>query len=257
MEKTKLLIDIDSLFDTRQGKLRILLNDDEKVAEYVNSEEYNFRKIDDFSSIVDMDKYNSLSNDINVIKNSIITYNLEVLKQKIFSLDYRNAYLQKPYAFEVLLNFYGYELKPSEEKLIINALYAKMNVDCFIIPVRLSEKELIPSFINNSDFAYIFIYESRKWLDYNIVNLENITLDKTILYFPSIYYNNSVDINQEEEKIRKMGFNDAFNFIEFILSEKMKMNFLPIFFYSNIITSQMYLKYANSILKESSLKGEK
>jgi len=55
-QRTKILTDIHSVFDLRQSKIA-MLGDVEKTKDYLVSEEYNFRQIDDFSSVIDMDKY--------------------------------------------------------------------------------------------------------------------------------------------------------------------------------------------------------
>lgn len=255
MEKTKILIDIDSLFDTRQARLLQLL-DGETVANFVSSDEYNFRRNDDFSSLVDMNKYNNLPKDINLIKKSTLTFNFKALKSKIYNLDIRNSYMQRPYAFEVLLNFQDYNIDEKNINLICNALYTKLNTNTLIVPVRMSEKDLSPAYLKNSDFAYLFIYNSREWLNEHVISLENIKLENSVFYFPSLYYNDAKKIEEEEKKLIKAGFNDSFSFLEFILSEKIKINFLPTIFYSNIIISEIYLSKVNKELVKTPLRKE-
>jgi len=50
-----------------------MLGDVEKTKDYLVSEEYNFRQIDDFSSVIDMDKYSKYY-DIKVTTNVYNSY---------------------------------------------------------------------------------------------------------------------------------------------------------------------------------------
>lgn len=253
MEATKVLIDLESLLDIRQAKLSTLLNDDDKLAKIVTSEDYNFRKNDDFSKYVNMDNYKDIKHDISLIKKSTITYMIYILRNKVLNLDLRNSYLNKKYNYEILINFNGFNLTSEQINLICKGINVKLNLNAIILPSYFTVEDLSPGFLNKSDFAFIYLYDFNKWINAHILSLENIVLDKTIFYFPSIYYNDLNIVEENEKSLKDMGFNDGFNLIEFIFSEKLKIKFLPILFYSNLLTSEIYLSKINSKLKETPL----
>mgnify|MGYP003593691835 CR=1 FL=1 len=58
---------------------------------------------------------------------------------------------------------------------------------------------------------------------------------------------------KEIEKIKKLGFKDIFGYGEFLLSSAVNINFLPIVFYNNIVTSSILVDKYNEGLSKTSL----
>lgn len=253
-EKGRIYVDIESLFDIRQGILYKLTTQD-KVTEYINSDEYNLREIDNFS-IVDMNEYKNIyeTKPVDILKYSTITYIINVLNTKVANLEKRNTYYGEKKVPEVLLNIYPFKLNKDTIETIQNTLFIKLNRRTYVEIINVPNKELSPFFIKNSSIVTCLIYNFQEWFNLHADSLREIKLLNTVLYFPSIYYNKG---SLEDLKIIKnLGFKDIFSYIEFIMAEYALVNFLPIVFYSNIVTSSLYINQFNKVLLKQKLDKE-
>jgi hypothetical protein len=87
-DTSKIYVDIHSLLDVRAAMLLELVEDKERLLEFLNSEEYNFRQIDEFKC-VDKEKYKQLNENkhVSLIPNSVITFIITSLKTKLANLE--------------------------------------------------------------------------------------------------------------------------------------------------------------------------
>ena len=247
----KILIDLDSLFDIRQGILSKLV-DNNTLKDIVTSEEYIFRNIDRFSNI-DVVKYNEVNNnrDKSIISNSIIAYMFNILKSKIANIEKRNAYHNENKASELLINIYPFTLTEKEQADLVDVLFVKLNTNIFINIVSYSIKQLSPLFLKNNNIIASYIYNSKDWLDFHSKDLDKNKSPDTSIYFPSIVYK---ELSKDELKqLSKLGFNDIFSFTEFLFSPYIVINFLPVIFYSNILTASAYINKYNIDIKDKTL----
>lgn len=253
-EKGVIYVDIESLLDIRQGILHKLV-EEEKLVEYLNSDEYNLRDIDEFS-IVNMDDYRRLYNEkpVDILKYSTITYIINVLNSKVVNLEKRNGYYGEKRLPEVLLNIYPFNLDKATIELIQNALFIKLNKKTYVEIISISNKDLSPFFIKNSSMVTCLIYNFQEWISAHADSLREVKLLDTVLYFPSIYYNKGT--KEDIQYIKNLGFKDIFSYVEFLIAEYAIINFLPTVFYSNIMTSSLYADQFNKILVKKELDKE-
>lgn len=250
-ENTKIYVDIQSLIDLRQGILSQLSATDD-MAEYLVSNDYNFRELDVFP-LVDMVKYKEI--EAASLKKTIslgtVTYIINSIKSKIVAAERRNVHAGKAEAPEIILNIHPFKLNNEELAAIQNLLFVKMGIESVITIVDIKMEELTPFLIKTTGFIACFIYDFGKWFLLHSNALMKIKLSDSTLYFPALY---AVEEDKDQLKeINKIGFKDLFSYVEYLLSERIVISFLPAVFYSNIITSSLILKKFNKDLKGMSL----
>lgn len=251
-ERGKIYVDIESLLDIRQGILHKLTTED-KLVKYINSDEYNLREMDSFS-IVNMDDYKKIyeAKPVDILKYSTITYIINVLNTKVANLEKRNSYYGEKKIPEVLLNIYPFQLDKDTIELIQNMLFIKLHRKSYVEIINIPNKELSPFFIKNSSIVTCLIYNFQEWFNLHADSLREVKLLDTVMYFPSIYYNKGT--KEDLKLINNLGFKDVFSYIEFIMAEYALINFLPIVFYSNIMTSSLYINQFNKVLVKEGFK---
>ncbi len=251
MASSKLLVDIESLLDLRQAILSDQLNQKELV-NFINSDEYNFRQTDIFKN-VDMDKYEQTYKNmaIRLLPKSNITYIINVLNTKIQSLEKRNSYHKENNSIEIWLNVYPFNLDDETCTLLRDALFAKLKFKCNITVVHLEPSKITPYLIKNSLITSCFIHNSTERINQHAHTLENIKLPDTLFYFPAIY--KIEDTEGELKVIQELGHKDVFSFMEYIFSVSTSATFLPILFYTNLITSEALVEKYNKTLKTEPL----
>jgi len=250
-ETAKILVDLDSLLDIRQAILSNLLNI-EDLTNLINSEEYNFRDTDIFPNI-DKDKYDEINNNRtdNLLPRSTISYILNILKTKIVNLEKRNTFYGETKTPEIILNIYPYNLTKEQIEHIQNLLFIKLDSKCLVNVINKSIEELTPYFIKSSDIITCFIYDFTIWLEKHTDALSAVKLPDTLFYFPSIY---KIKYDKKQlEEINKLGFKDLFSYVEYLYSSVANISFLPIVFYSNIITASILIEKYNDVLKNTKL----
>lgn len=249
-ETSKIYVDIHSLLDIRQAILSKLI-DPIKLAEFVVSDEYNFRKTDIFKN-VDMVEYEKISNEMtaDILPRATVTYIVNTITMKLHNLQKRNSYYGETKQPEVLLNVYPFNLSEKQAEIIQNLVFVKLGKACLVTLINKPVEEISPFFIKSLDITTCFIYDASRWIEKHTDALNGIKLPDTLIYFPSVY--KVEDTDNEIAKIIKMGFKDIFGYVEFLLSSAVNINFLPILFYSNIVSSSLMIdKYNESLAKTS------
>ena len=86
MKPSIIYVDMESLFDLRQGVLATSVSDKDTIVDYLLSEEYNFREIDEFKYTLPT-AYNEImkSPSKTILEHSCITRIFLSLKEKIVS----------------------------------------------------------------------------------------------------------------------------------------------------------------------------
>lgn len=252
---SRIYVDIQSLLDLRLGALLKVVEDKEKLAEYINSDEYNYRGKDVFS-ICPNETYASIKDtkDLSLISGSVVTYILTVIRSKINNLEKRNTYFGETRAPEVVLNIYPFELTEEQTEHLRNMFFIKLETECNIKIVSMPTSELTPLFLKGNNFIACFIYSFREWGDANIKLLEVTKLTDIVLYFPSI---GEGEISKEDlNNLTKLGYKDVFSYTEFLLASVAAVSFLPIVFYSNMVTAIAHLSKFDEVLKNRKLESE-
>lgn len=254
-ETSKILIDIFSLLDIRQAILYNLYKDKEQLAEYLVSEEYNFRTQDLFPNIEQaLYETQIKESSIDLLPASTITYILTSLKSKLANLEQRNSFYGEKKVPEIVLNIYPFKLNELQIKQLQNLLFVKLETNTLITIINVPLKDISPVFIKNGQFVSCFLYDFSSWIALHASSLEKVKLIDTIMYFPSIAKTQPTE--EELKKITKLGFKDIFNYTEFLLSSVVTINFLPTVFYSNMITAVSHLSKFDEVLKNKKLSSE-
>lgn len=250
-DTSKIYVDIESLLDIRQAVISKLI-DPVKLAEFVVSEEYSFRTTDIFKN-VDMVEYDKIYSNLTVdlLQRSTITYIVNTIKTKLMNLQKRNAYYGESKPPEVLLNVYPFDLTKSQADALQNLFFLKLGSCSIVTLINKPVEEITPYFIKSLDINTCYIYRGNIWIEKHTDSLNTVKLPDTLLYFPSVY--KLQDADDEIRKITKLGFKDIFGYVEFLLSSAVNINFLPILFYNNIVSSSILIDKYNEGLAKSSL----
>ena len=234
----KIYVDIQSLLDLRQSVL-IELMGEEPALEYVSNDEYNFREHDKFP--VDQKLYlEKMSSKSPVIfKNATITYIEVLIKNKLVNLEKLNGFNGENSQPELVVNTYPYQLTQDQVRNIQNAIFVKLDVLCVVTIVYDQPSVWSPSYIRNNNVSSFFMYDFSGWMKHHSTKLVNGDLKNCNVYAPSI---GSAELTPEELKeLKKLGFNDIFSYTEYILASACRIQFLPIVFYTNIVTATAIL----------------
>lgn len=240
MKQGLIYVDIESLMDLRQGHLSLTGTDPDLLSEYLLSESYNFRETDEL-------KYSSLQgyrddlsrSDLKLLEGSTITHILGCLISKLDGLEKRNKFYNETLIPEILLNVYPFKLTQHQADHLRDLLFYKLGKCVRVSVTYLEPAELSPLFFKNSNVISAFIYDFSTWLDTHTKTLEHTKIHDTLVYTPGLYR-----VKPTEEELRtfvKLGFKDPMSYTSYILSGVMVLNFLPVFFYSNLVTANYYL----------------
>lgn len=238
MGTNKIYVDIQSLLDIRQSVLIDLMGE-EKALEYVSSDDYNFRETDVFP--VDPTQYAEKlkSKSPTVFKNATITYIEVVLKNKLVNLEKLNGFNGENSQPELVVNTYPYQLTQEQVRSFQNAIFVKLDVLCIVTIVYDPPSVWGPSYIRNNNVSSVFMYDFSEWMKYHSEKLHNGDLKNCNVYFPSV---GNKEVSPEELKeLRKLGFSDIFGYTEYILASAARIQFLPVTFYTNIVTATAIL----------------
>lgn len=255
METAKIYVDIESLLDLRQAALYKLVEDKEKLATYLNTDDYNCRVYDRFS-IVDQKKYDHVYSILKKedLQYSTVTYILFHLRNKINHLENRNKYYGETKKPELVVNTFPIIMSPEEANYIRNLIFVKLKTDAIISMVYIPTRDLSPYYLKTNGVVSCFMYNISKWMNLHMDALSTQKLPDTILYFPAIGHE-EID-SKEEERVRKMGFSDHFSYLEFFMANVVPINFLPVPFYSNLITASVYTEKYGDQMKKHPLDNE-
>lgn len=238
MATNKIYIDIQSLLDIRQSVLVEMMGE-EKALEYVSSDLYNFRETDIFPVNQEEYKHRMNSKTPAVFKNSTITYNEVILKSKLASLEKLNGFNSESAQPELIVNTYPYQLTKEQVRHIQNAIFIKMDLLCVITVVYDSPAVWSPSYIRNNNVSSFFMYNFSEWMGFHSDKLVNGDLREINIFVPAVGAKELTD--EEHKNFKKLGFTDVFSYTEYVLSSVCRIQFLPIIFYTNIVTATAIL----------------
>lgn len=249
MKHSVIYVDIESLFDLRQGFLATSDFEFEKLSDYLLSEAYNFRETDQLL-FVNPTAYREAMRepDVRFLENSTITRILLSVKSKVDNIENRNKYYNETTVPEVMLNVYPFSFPEDKMEHIRNLLFYKLGSDCLVSVVRIEPVDVSPFFFKSSNVVSAFIYDMSTWVNNHIKALETVRIPDTILYFPSVLAEKPSE--KEMKEITKLGFKDVHSYTEYIFSTVASVNFLPTVFYSNIVTALSHLKKFDESIKK-------
>lgn len=253
-----IFIDLDSLLDIRQAIIGSIVNDNKVLQEIVTSDQYNFRKSDTFN--IDMEIYREKYNNRSKIdiENSTISYMYNILKNRT-KRAIRMGQIQVNRAdVAILLNIYPYELTEKEAQQIAYLLYTKLDLNVEVTAVNIPYKDINMAYIKSNNIKELFIYDFNTWVKEQGEALYNYKAYDVVLNVPALI--NKEMTLQDENKIKENGFTDIFSLTEFLLSPIIRVVFVPVLFYTNIIVSSVkvteFLKTNPSIADDLAQQGE-
>lgn len=167
IKKTRLLVDLDSIFDTRLGTL-LQMGDDKAQAAIDHG--YHDRISDSWPG-VDFQEFKERykKRDKVTLKHSLVTPMLSLAKE--FALQILNNINNTPFHSVpiLLLNIYPYALSDEEVKVIAAGVKAGTMGLCEIQIVNMSPEEITPLYVK-LNLALLAIYDYDEWLDLHAVN---------------------------------------------------------------------------------------
>lgn len=249
IETNKIYVDIESLLDLRQGILFEVVEDKEALIDFLLSGDYNYRDIDSFSIVTDdeyKEAYSKRSKDI--LPASALSHVIAPVRNKILSMEKMADMYSENKRVEVVLNVYPFELTQKEREHIRNLFFIKLQTECLITVTEMTPKQLSPTFLKQSSFLSVFMYDFPTWINLHSKQLEVIDIKKINMYFPALQQ--KIPSKEDMKKVKETGFSDMFSYTEFLLSRFINVSFLPVVFYSNLVTTAVYLKDLDKSIQE-------
>lgn len=237
-KKTRIYMDIQSLLDLRQSVLVEMMGE-EKGTEYVNSEAYYLRDVDEFP--VDMAEFERLMGDYNVaLKRATITYMEVMLRSKAANMEKLNAFNGVSAPTELVLNIYPYLIPEKLAESLRDGLFTKLGIPIFVSVVHEPIETFTPIYLKQNGFVEFYCYDSSSWLTAHLDAVSKVHLRETRLNFPTLGKHALPDKDRKE--IKKLGFDDVYRYTEFILSAAVSVNFIPVGLYGNIFVGTALLE---------------
>ena len=183
------LIDINMILDTRYGVLRRI--NEEAAVKIVTDPWYRNRDVDDFETIsgglIKNDEFKTLYEEraVETLVKSIITDCVYELGQDVKSSFVEMARLQFAQKIEFHINYWPYELLPSEIQIMERAVQRLIPLPGEVKLVNLDPKDVTPGLIDKEYdmFAY---YNYEDWLKHHVDALYNHPIMDVTLLTPRI-----------------------------------------------------------------------
>lgn len=245
-ESNKLYIDIQSLLETRQSCLIHLLGEEETI-EYIHTEAYYLRDLDEFP--VDKLAYTELSASDSplVLSNATITYLLVVLTSRLSQMEKMNAFNERKGQTELIVNTHPFKFTEDVVGRFKNALFLKLQIPVRITIVCEPLSVWTPGFIKNAGITQFYCYEGSEWLSQHSDQVVNGALKDVRMFFPTL---GRAKLEKDDiKRLQKTGFKDIFAYTEFLFSRHVKIQFLPVAFYNNLVSATAILETFNEGVK--------
>lgn len=255
--KSIVYVDIESILDIRQGFLFHETELVEELADYVLSDEYNYREMDVFEKFT-LNNYTEAMKTPKkkFLESSLLTYLLGMMMNKLDGTERVDKFKGQTTIPELWFNVYPFELTEQEMEHIRELIFIKMGKRHFIEMVYIPPKDLTPSLFIEGNFIAAFIYDFSNWFTLHGEALQTNIIADCPLYFAPILKEKPTP--EDLEGIKKTGFNDMFGYLECVVSPLARIVFLPMVFYSNVIVAQKHLElYHKRAKKEFSEMSEK
>jgi uncharacterized protein YuzB (UPF0349 family) len=255
IKTSKIYVDIHTLLDLRQGVLYGMYETHEALAEYLLSEEYCMRAVDQFPDVSNEElKEQLVDPSLDILEASMATHMFNVIKSKIANLVKRNQHYNETSEPEIVVNAYPFLLTEKEVNHIRDLIFIKLDKKAFITVICVPDKDLTPYFFKSIEAVSAFIYDFKSWVENHLESLNKQRLPECLFYFPAV---GNKPLTEEEKKLyTKLGFKDIYEYTEFILSSVVTVSFLPILFYSSEMIAAAHLEKLNAhVLKEESEKA--
>lgn len=249
VKKAIVYCDIASFLDLRQGYLTTVADTFGNLSDYLFSDEYNERNLDVFP-YGEVGGYEKAlkSGDKRLLEGSTITYNVGIVSSRLRDNEMRDKFTGERSVAELWLNVYPFQFTEEESNHIRELVFLKTGRSNVVEIVSIPPEELTPMLIRDSNFISAFIYDFSEWFRIHGDSMTKTPNHDCPIYFAPIL---KEEPTQAESKvIKKAGFSDPFNLIEFNLSVVSKVSFLPMVFYSSALTAVKVVEGYNKELRK-------
>lgn len=239
-KKAIVYLDIESLLDLRQGFLLTQTDRVDELTEYVLGDEYNYRSMDSFPKFTENDYREAMANPTKAfLEGSLITYLLGIVQTTLSGTENSDKFNGEKTVPELWFNTYPFKLSEEELERLRDLLFVKLGRQHLIEMVYFPLSDVSPRLLSDGGFISAFIYDFTGWINIHGEALQKTTLHECPLHFAPVF--KILPTEEEMKLIEKTGFGDMFSYTEFALSPLVKVNFLPMLFYSNIIVAQRHV----------------
>lgn len=242
-ESNKIYLDIDSLFDMRQAMILKIAKDEQKALEYLSSNRYIMREIDDFTEIgISSNDYKKAYSNLTLtdLSKTTISYNITNIKMRAESgekLSSVNGISKIP---EIILNIFPLKMNGKQVDMLRSALFVKLQTNVKITIINLSPLSITPAYIKQMNIRSFYCYDFPRWSAFHSKELAESDLTNTTMIFPMI---SKETLSEDDKKVfEELGFTNPFDYLTFVLSKVVKVSFTPIPYYSSLPVAAMYIE---------------
>ena len=234
MEKEQascLLIDLDSLFDTRLGICIKHFYD--TLVEIFPTDKYHHRLDNSFNGTIDQEAFDEAygKRDKTVLVDSTLSGMVSIIKDFVLSISTKDSSGPFVYYPKVIINTYPYILEDEEKQNIKQGLSGHLRDLVPIELVHMSPEELTVSFIKEN-ITVLILYHYNKWLDTQTTlgNFDKTAIPDVTLFGPRIFF-------KEKPKTQKEA-DDAFMLLTNIARPYVNLELLPSMFFSTFLRAE-------------------
>lgn len=231
-----ILVDLDSILDTRLGTLARL---SDEIAEKTLHAGYHSRDIDVFD-LADMQQYRDLyaQRDSLTLSKSMCTGVIRLVRQLAAVLT--DQAITRPYhsGARIVVNLHPYSnhLSMEEKDEIHKAVEAWMQGTSAVVELASFESEsLTPELVRSTNIAAMFMYHYDKWMDAHAKAFESTRLGDISLFGPALY---SLKPTEEELSREIKEAAHPFTAIEMLASPLIHLQLIPVKHFSVIASLQ-------------------
>lgn len=223
-----LMVDLDSLFDTRLGT--IILNYKDQIDSIFRLDKYHNRLDDSFNKAIDKDKfYESYAlRDKRTLHESTLTIIVDIIKDFVRDVHFSDPTSPILYYPKIYVNIYPYDLTDDEQNIIVAALSSYLSNKADIEIVNMNNNAITIDFVNNN-ISVLIMYEYHKWLDTqtNIDGFKDKACPNTTLFAPRIFFKEIPKTAKESD--------DIFSLLTNISRPFINLELLPSLFFSTYL----------------------
>lgn len=179
--KTNILVDLDTLFDTRMVLVDIL-----NPTYFASANNYDTRTRDNFNCLGGMIFHTFYKNRNKGILRNSLPSNIHSIINQSFYLELNDIDVNDDDDFKLFINTYPYNLVEEEKSFLIESVKPLTKYKNIEI-INFSHEELTPKWVN-SNVKMVIMYDGLKWLNKHVAKktIVNHPLVSILLVCPSI-----------------------------------------------------------------------
>ncbi len=235
MASTIILIDLDTMIDTRLGTLSLINREAaESLLQPINYDAYLNRKCDDWFKITDGKVSNEefahryRNRDVTTLKASLMTNFSELLTAMVDDLEQQMLHTPQVSAVEVHVNYWPYKLSKEECEAYELCVSQFSGVYTTVKMVNYDPRQITPQYLDKEIAGYI-TYSFNEWLSHHHYALTQCSIPQVILMAAALYLH-----EPSEKELTDIGVKDFFMATEHLFITQLKLVLVNAEFYSLI-----------------------